>query len=248
MDSAADTPAAFRADQLIAPLLDLGVIAAFIWGIPLTAAWLAEPRWPHAVIIFAAYLAMCVGVVLARRIERPAAAADTTERSMGCTAGLALPFGAFVVLLIMQSSGVLDDATPWVAALRGADGGGIVLGTVGSLLVILVFGLFPWAMLFTPARLIPAGSPRAALQKFTAVVLINTMALVTAAYFHSEFSGLEPMNLAIGGRILVFACSYVFFLLFYAPPRLALIEVEGNRHSLWSFLIMLALFVWPLTA
>jgi hypothetical protein len=119
---------------------------------------------------------------------------------------------------------------------------------LGILLFILVLGLFPWALLYKPKPRFVSGSARGILLKALAVLGANAMVLVTAAHWEMQLSDTEPMGLAIGGRILVFLCAYVIFVMFFAPPRLALISVEGSRWSLATYCVMLAVMIWPLTA
>jgi hypothetical protein len=254
-------------------LIDGLTIAAMVWGVPWLAGKLTLQSPLTALTVLAAYLAMCAGLVLARFV-RPAGkgtpeiagtaagATGTSARAsggdgaqapdgdlgLGCALGLAIPFAIFVVYMLVESSGLLAENGGWLDRLTADSGLSALFSILGILLFILVMGLFPWAMLYKPRPRYAAGSGAALALKALCVLGGNAMALVTAAHWRMQLGELEPMHLAIGGRILVFLCGYVVFLMFFAPPRLALIGIEGNRWSLATYLAMLAVMIWPLTA
>lgn len=270
MDAAADTacrPAPLWAGA-ITGVLDLATIAAVIWGTPWLAQQLQNTSLTTSLLILSAYLAMCLGLVMLRLVKPlspPAAVAASVpaedkerddgkneesprELAAGCALGLAIPFSIFVIYMLIESSGLLNETSPWLQEIAARPGMDTVLSVLGILLFIIVMGLFPWALLHRPEPRFGGISLQGILLRAFGVLGTNAMVVMTAAFFELQFGDAEPMGLAIGGRILVFLCAYVFFLMFYAAPRLALISVEGNRWSLATYFTMLAVMIWPLTA
>lgn len=241
-------------------LLDGLAIAGMLWGVPWLARQLTLQSPLTALLVLGAYLAMCAGIALVRYVQPAAAGAASSatgedsaqvadgDLGLGCAMGLAIPFAIFVVYMLVESSGMLAESGGWLEQYTAQPGGDVLSSILGILLFILVMGLFPWAMLYKPRPRFAADGGGGLALKALCVLGGNAMALVTAAHWRMQFGELEPMHLAIGGRILVFACAYVVFLLFFAPPRLALIGIEGSRWSLVSYLLMLAVMIWPLTA
>jgi len=258
MDQAVGTPRGFDPATLASYVLDLMLLCAWYWVVPPLASFLATPHWTHALIIAAAYLAMCGGLSLAKRVAPTVKADDDSVKaeddkespgqSTDCALGLAIPFSLFVITITIVSSGLLEEATPWLKAAKELPGGDAILSVAGLLGFFLFLGLFPAVLLSSPKPTIPAGTPRAFTARVTALILGNSMVLVTAAYWQGHLTGAEPMGIALGGRILVFVLVYAVFLMFYLPPGLAVAVIEGSNNSVWSLLIALAVLIWPLTA
>ena len=250
MDQAGETPRTVPFDLLSSVVLDLALLAAWYWLVPPLAGHLATPHWSHPLVIIGAYLAMCGGLNLAKRIApRPGLDGENSfGLTSGCALGLAIPFTIFVITLTIITSGILDDGSPWQLWMERVPGGEATLSVLGILGFITVLGLFPTALLASPRPTMAAGSPRAAIVRALALLLGNLMVLVTAAFWQGHLAGSEPMGLALGGRLLVFVLAYAVFVMFYLPPRLAVAVIDGNRNSLWTLLVALALVIWPLTA
>jgi len=255
--------AAVRANRLISLVLDAAVIAILLWGLPVIAVQLNARGWLTGALVLAAYLAMCLGLVLLKLV-RPApapdpgetaekAAGDETpakrpgELATGCALGLSIPFAAFVLVMLIDAAGVLSNEDSWLKQLNTGPAMDAVLSVAGILLFILVFGLFPWVLLHKPRPRYDLLSPAGLICRAIGLIGANAMILATAAYWQAQLAGSEPMNMAIGGRILLFIVVYPLFLAFYAPPRLALIGVDGDRWSLTGYLIALAVMIWRLT-
>lgn len=238
--------------------IDAAVIVSFIWLLPLVANLLSTGHASGIAVIAGAYFAMCGGLWLMKLIHHPLAQAEeeTTPEAkskdefsiQGCALAIALPFGFFVIAMMVSSSGTPADANAGLDALTALGEAQPLLYALFALLFVLIAGAFVAALLAKPKpRLAPGTGAALGAQAF-GVLGIDAMVLVTAAFWESELADAEPMGLALGGRILVFAASYVFFLMFYAPPRLALLSVEPVKYSLYTFLAMLAVVVWRLTA
>ncbi|MFH0946048.1 MAG: hypothetical protein V2A76_12685 [Planctomycetota bacterium] len=250
-------------NRAIAPVIDLATVLGVIWGIPHAARWLEHRSWLTGAAVLAAYLAMCLGLVLLKLVRThaesiPAAAAgpDSPGESgggsgmltHGCALGLSIPFCAFVLVMLLDTSGVISGEDAWLEQFRTGKVMDAVLSIMGILLFILVFGLFPWALNHTPRPRVSLFSPTGILFRILGLAGANAMILATSAYWYCQLAEGEPMGLGLSARLLVFCVTYPVFLMFYAPPRLALVSIDGDRWSLPSFLVALAAMVWPLTA
>jgi len=243
---------------LLPALIDIAVIVSFIWLLPLVASLLSAGHAGGIVLIIGAYFAMCGGLWLTKLIHPPLKQAKeetTTEAKskdecsvQGCALAMALPFGIFVLVMIISSGGTSADVNAGLDALTALGEAQPLLYALFALLFVLIAGAFVAALLAKPKPRLAPGTGAALGVQALGVLGIDAMVLVTAAFWEAELADAEPMGLALGGRILVFAASYVFFLMFYAPPRLALLSVEPGKYSLYTFLAMLAVVVWRLTA
>lgn len=242
------------AQRAIAVLLDLATLAGVIWGIPHAARLLEDRSWLTGAAVLLAYLAMCFGLVLLKLVRtRPQGVSATPGESsgmlnQGCALSLAIPFCIFVLVMLLDTSGIIAGNDAWLEQFRTGKAMDAVLSALGILLFIVVLGLFPWALLSQPRPRVDLFSPAGMLFRALGLVGANSMILATSAYWHSQLADGEPMGLALGGRILVFCLVYPVFLMFYAPPRLALTSIDGDRWSLPTFFVALAALIWPLTA
>lgn len=249
-----------RAQQVAAVVLDLLAIACLIWLLPPLVARLGQSDWLNALIIAAGYLAMCAGLVLARMYTPKAQKAAAPEKegdkqggddsftATGCALATAIPFSIFVAVMMLMASGALDGDASWLDQFQARLEASAVLSILGVVGFFVFMGLFPWALLYQPRRRAARLTWAGFVAQLLGLLGVNSMVLITAAFWQAGLAEAEPMGLAIGGRLLVFVASYVVFLLFYAPPRLALLSITGGDWSLVSFLIMLGIIVWPLTA
>ncbi len=71
------------------------------------------------------------------------------------------------------------------------------------------------------------------------------MILAVTAFWNAYFNGIEPYEgLAIGGKILIFMVTYIFFLLFFAPPRMLFLLNKSTNFAWLTFLLQTGYFVW----
>jgi len=230
----------------------LTVVAAFFLLKPITAM-ISISGPANIALIGGAYALMCLGVLIGRLAGRPFSAlspADAgpapAEIKPGCSAWFSLPFALFVVAMLTESSGALDEKTAFGKAFLGESGTGSAYALPFILVFIAVMVAFPLVAMLPLRPQIRRGAALHFASVLTATAAINVMVLVTTAYWEAQLADAEPMDIAIGGKILVFLVSYVVFLMFYAPPRMALAEVAGGNASRASFLIMLGIYVWQL--
>jgi hypothetical protein len=250
-------------ERLVSPAVDLATLAAYFHATPRLAAQLAAKQAYGPLLIALAYLLMCLGIVLGRTLgQAPADGAANGESGggdqpapaqdwpgSGCLLGLSLPFSCFVLVMLLETGQLLDEHSPsgaWLARAASSSGWGAGLALL--LGAVVLFGAFPAAVLIPRRGAVPTGTAAYWALRLIALCAVNSMVLVTTAFWNSYLAGSERMGLALGGRILVFALCFPLFIVFYAPPRLALLSLEPSRWSLAGYLAFLAVFVWRLTA
>ena len=123
-----------------------------------------------------------------------------------------------------------------------------VLFTLLCLLMLVWSGLCPGLAMSRPRPRFEPGSPAALAVRIGAVLAANFMVVLSGGWMQWTLGTDGPTELGLAGRALFFLLLYVLFLLFYAPPRLMLIRLDGDRLALISFMVALAVLVWPLTA
>jgi len=67
---------------------------------------------------------------------------------------------------------------------------------------------------------------------------------VTTAFWEWQLAGTEPLDISLAAKILVFILAYAVFLMFYAPPRLALLSLEPSRWAYTGYAIFLGYTLW----
>lgn len=241
------------AGAAVAISIDALTVGAAFWLLPAITALIAVPGPGNIALIGGAYALMCIGVLIGRLSARPLSA-DRPEDAPpaparikpGCSAWFSLPFALFVIAMLTESSGALDEATAFGRAFLGESGTGSAYAVPFIIVFIAVMVAFPLVAMVPLRPAIRRGSPTHFAGLLVATAAINAMVLVTTAYWEYQLADAEPMDIAIGGKILVFLVSYAVFLMFYAPPRMALAEAAGGNASRASFLVMLGIYVWRL--
>ncbi|MCJ7680837.1 MAG: hypothetical protein MUP70_08945, partial [Candidatus Aminicenantes bacterium] len=85
------------------------------------------------------------------------------------------------------------------------------------------------------------------MKELFALLGVNVMILITVGFWHSYFSVVEPYtDLAAGGKILIFLLTYVFFLLFFAAPRMLFLLKRPGVAGVVSFVLQTGYYVWHL--
>jgi hypothetical protein len=231
-------------------VLDGLLVAGSIWLLPLLRLQFAAPSFAGAWLVLAAYFGMCAGMWLLKLVEqapKPQPAKAVSDDASGCLGFLSFAFSVFVLTMLLIVLGVGEQGPTAQAVDRWTAAHPAMVGLF-SVLAVTALCLFPAAAVSKVRPLIAAGSGRALAARIVGVLGANTMILVTAAWWQAYLGGSEPSGLSTGGRVLLGACFYVLFLMFYAPPRLVLLAMEDDKLSLITFLAVLTWIVWPLTA
>lgn len=201
--------------------------------LPRLVVALQRPSLLNAFLIGAVYLLFCGAVYLLRR--QPPRSAPAHQ---GLMAALGVTFSLFVTYMMADSAG-------FFANLEGLDPnpgvGAMVAIMVGAVLWLALIALYPTVLTLSVPQDVAATPGR----HFLSLVGVNVMIVVTAAYWQVLFSGTEPYDdLAVGGKVLVFLVVYLFFLLFFAAPRLLAFLKKPTHVALLSFLLQTGYYVW----
>lgn len=236
----ADSQLRSIAKQYTPVAVDLAALLLYTAIVPSLTARFQEKSVGNAIIIGLIYLLFCLAVYLNRKLD---GATETYSGWKGALGFLAVAFGIFVTYMIAESGGILDhiDASnldldnPWVSL-------GLL---VGGALWFLLLSLYAAILFIEIKPIVPRHTGLVSGLELLSLLGVNLMVIVTVAYWEAVFSGTEPYDsIATGGKILIFLLTYVFFLLFFAPPRLLFLARNPRPAALASFLIQTGYYVW----
>lgn len=227
-------------NKIATPVVDGLTLVAYYFLLPFLTARFHAQDISNLVLVIGGYLLLCAGILVCKLLE------PVEENKPGCALvlWLAWPYAIFVIVMLFESSGALTTGSSASERLSELTSGG-PLGTILLVLVFLiVLLLFPLLVLVKPRPRYNYGSPAHTWLRIFGVAAVNFMALVTVAYWEWQLADAEPMEMALGGKLLVFLLAYAVFLMFYAPPRLALINLEPGRWTFVGYAVMLGYTVW----
>ena len=76
---------------------------------------------------------------------------------------------------------------------------------------------------------------------------VNVMILTTVGFWSAYFADTEPyVGLAMGGKILIFIMAYIFFMLFFAAPRMLFLLKRPGTAGVATFILQTGFYVWQL--
>ena len=229
---------------LLSPFVDILTFILYKLGLSgLVARFNQKDIW-NIGIILAAYFLMCAGIWIGKSLEQKPDP-DTSEapkkgRSYGWVAGLSWFFTAFVIVMVIEAGGIFARDSATEARLTAFFQKGVVGSIIGVTLFLLILILFPLILLKKPRPSVRFGTLSHSILRTVSVFCVNSMILVTAAFSDWYAAGSEPMEIGFGGKVFVFIFAYIFFLLFFAVPRLALISLEPSRWAMTGYLLFLA--------
>jgi hypothetical protein len=238
-------------NRLATPVVDLLTFAAYALLLKFIVNRFATQSASNMLLVTAAYLLMCAGIFIGKRLEPnpesellPEKEGDqkvNTGKKEGCMLTLVLswPFAAFVIVMMLLTSGFFVEGSDFGAKLEEFAGSSVLGGIIFVIVFLVILLLFPLLLLSRRKPRWKYGTRAHTLLRMFSVAAVNSMVLVTIAYWEWEMGDTEPMEISLLGKILVFSLAYVFFLMFYAPPRLALLELEPNKWSFVGYAILL---------
>ena len=250
------------------PIIDLLTIFTYSFLIhKLVNLFVRQDIWIIPIILVAYYL-MCAAILVSKRLEQNPDLAGPAKKNRqdwltgsraekgkdngskkpdiqpGCIMALSWPFAIFVVVTIFRASGILESGNEMGARLERF----ITEEAIGTILALVVFFstmlLFPLALIKKPRPRIKYGTGTHFVMRTLSVVAVNCMVLVTTAFWEWQLAGTEPLDISLAAKILVFVLAYAVFLMFYAPPRLALLSLEPSRWSYTGYIIFLGYTLW----
>ena len=221
------------ANAFIPVLADLSGVLLYLLLLPRLVSAFSQPSIASALFIILVYLSFCGSVYLLRR-QPPSVA----PRYQDLLASTGLLFSLFVGYMVAESAGFFAN----VGELDSDPGPVAILAVLisGALWLALLF-LYP---LLLSLPIAPAEATTQA-QSLLALLGVNLMILVTAAYWQATFADVEPYDdLTAGGKLLIFLAVYLFFLLFFAAPRALILLRSPASLPLISFLLQTGYYVW----
>jgi len=226
--------------RLIPAVADGAALLLYILLIPRMTGYFQNKSLVHAGLIGGIYILFCYSVLLIRK--QPGPPGGKSDPGRGTLGFFGLMFGISVTFMMAESGGLferLQDMTGVTDTRTSL----LVLG--GVLLWLILAFLYMLALILNvpPAMERPPGKSAAA--EAVGLLGVNAMILITMGFWHSYFSGVEPYEgLAWGGKILIFLLAYVFFMLFFAPPRMLFLRRRPGGIAVVTFIFQTAYFVW----
>lgn len=219
---------------MLTPLVDLVYVLLFSHMVAFVAQRLAVKSMANAILLVSIYVLVCVSVYLLKRLPSLGASRGLVKAAPLLTFQGAI-FAMFFVSMTMEASGAL-------AYLETAeDPAGNAWLMWGTIAVIALAMVYP-AILAIDVK--PVAGDRPWLRPALLIVL-NAFAVLAIAFWEVTFADTEPYSdLGLRTKLVIFAASYVFYLLFCAAPRVLLVAIERSVLGTASFLASSAYFVW----
>ena len=233
--------------RLATPLIDLLTIVLYSTLLPILVLIFSRRKIFGSLVVGGGYLLMCVGIFVGKRLQawpQVGQNENSVEKRSGWVTVLSWPYAIFVVVMIFETGGAFvkgSDLGDWLDKLAGGSTLTLLLAVI-VFLVILV--LFPLLLLMKARPRIRYDRISHTLFRMFSITSVDLMVLITAAYWEWQLADSQPMPIGLAGKILVFGLGYVVFLMFYAPPRLALISLEPSRWSFAGYAILLGYILW----
>jgi hypothetical protein len=219
---------------------DLMMVLSYLVFVPQLRAFFSQKSYFHGGVVTLVYLIFCASVVLIRKL--PGADTKKTEYSRGWLAFFAVNFGIFFTYVIAETAGLFSSLDSLPGTIEGTQA---LLVLAGFIIWLLLAFLYMVVVLVKIKPLIFLSNSGTLLVEFLGILGVNLMILTVTAFWNGYFNGIEPYeDLAVGGKILIFLVSYIFFLLFFAPPRMIFLLKKSNNFSWLTFLIGTGYFVW----
>ena len=219
---------------------DIMMFLAYVFFLPYLSAFFNQKSYSHGGVLILIYLIFCASVVLIRKL--PGADPEKSEYHRGWLAFFAITFGIFITYAIAETAGFFTK----LDSISGTIEGKTALLVLAGFILWLVLAFLYMTMVLVKIKPYRSLSDSGTLLvEFLGILGVNLMILTLTAFWNSYFSGIEPYeDLAIGGKILIFLFTYIFFLLFFAPPRMLFILKKRKRFIWLTFFLQTAYFVW----
>lgn len=219
---------------------DLMMLLAYAFFLPHLSAFFSQKSYFLGGVVALVYLIFCTSVLLIRKL--PGADAKKSEYSRSLLAFFALNFGIFITFIIAEAAGFFAKLDTVTGTIEGKTA---LLVMAGFILWLLLAFLYMAVVLVKIKPYVSLSDSGTLVVEFLGILGVNVMILTVTAFWNSYFSGIEPYeDLAMGGKILIFLVTYIFFLFFFAPPRMLFLLKKSNRFVWLTFLIQTGYIVW----
>ena len=219
---------------------DLMMLLSYMVFLPRFSAFFSQKSYLHGGVVTLVYLIFCASVVLIRKL--PGTDSKKSEYNRGWLAFFAVNFGVFITYIIAETAGLFTE----LDSLQGTIEDRVALLVLaGFIFWLLLAFLYMIVILVKIKPYITLGNSGTLLVEFLGMLGVNVMILTVTAFWNAYFNGIEPYEgLAMGGKILIFLVTYIFFLLFFAPPRMLFLLNKSANFAWLSFFLQTAYFVW----
>jgi hypothetical protein len=156
---------------------------------------------------------------------------------------LGVLFSIFVSFMMADAAGLFDNLDTMDL---DANNPVVSLGAVGGVLIWIAWiFVYPGILMANIKPTIGLASSSCPWIELISLLGINLMVIVTAAHWRAYFADTTPYEgLGLGAKLLIFAATFAFFLLFYAPPRLLFLSKVRHASGIVTFLLQLGYIVW----
>ena len=204
---------------------DSMMFLAYMVFLPQLSAYFSQKSYFHGGAVILVYLIFCASVVLFRKL--PGTDSKKSEYSRDWLAFFAVNFGIFISFIIAETAGFFNRLDSLQGTIEGT-AALLVLACIVLWLLLAFLYLIVVQVKIKPY--ISLSNSGTLLVEFLAILGVNLMILTVTAFWNAYFNGIEPYeDLATGGKILIFLFTYIFFLLFFAPPRMLFLLKKSNN-------------------
>lgn len=188
------------------------------------------------------YLIFCVSVVIVRKLPSPAG--QKTGYPKGWMGFFGINFGIFVTFIMAETAGFFELLDNMSGTIEGNTAAAVLGGVI--LWLILAF-LYMIVLIVDIKPTLPKRKFSNWIIELFALLSVNAMILITVGFWNAYFFYTEPYDgLAMGGKILIFVMTYIFFMLFFAPPRMLFLLKKPGVAGLVTFILQTGYYVWHL--
>jgi hypothetical protein len=226
-----------------APVLaDVVTVVLYLLFLPHITAFFTHKSLFKGAVIGLIYLIFCGSVVIIRKLP------DPFDRKAGYNRGwmgfFGLFFGIFVTYIVADAAGFFE----WLDGVSGTLEGKASAAVLGGMILWLILAFLYLVILLVDIRPGPADKTTSAwISELLALLGVNAMILTTVGFWSANFSDIEPyVGLAVGGKILIFLLTYIFFMLFFAAPRMLFLLKRPGATGVVTFILQTGFYVWHL--
>ena len=226
-----------------APVIaDVVTVILYLILFPRLTAFFLNKSLLKGVLVGAIYLIFCASVVIIRKLPGPAD--QKTGYHKGWMGFFGVFFGIFVTYMVADTAGFFELLDNMSATLEGKSAAAVLVGVILWLILSFLYLII----------LIVDIKPTLSKRKFSTWVIeifallgVNAMILTTIGSWSAYFSDIEPyVGLAMGGKILIFLLTYIFFMLFFAAPRMLFLLKRPGTAGIVTFILLTGYYVWHL--
>ncbi|MFC2168177.1 hypothetical protein ACFLRW_04260 [Acidobacteriota bacterium] len=186
------------------------------------------------------YLIFCISVVIIRKL--PSQDDQKSGYSKGGMAFLGINFGIFLTFMMAETAGIFE----LIDRMSGTIEGKAAAAVLGGMILWLILAFLYLIILIIDIK------PTLSKRKFSTWIFellsllgVNAMILTTVGFWSAYFSKIEPyVGLKLSGKILIFLLTYIFFLLFFAAPRMLFLLKRPGAASIVIFILQTGYYIW----